>query len=82
MDTSFDPGLLAIKPKPFEIVVAHYNEDLSWLKQGAKDTILYVKGDILDVMCFKEAGIAATDIKNFRKSTEREKAVSGSDSAS
>ena len=82
MDTSLDPGLPAIKPNSFEIVVAHFNEDLSWLKLAAREAIVYVKGIVLDVMCCKQTGIAATNVKHYRKSTEREKLVSGNDSAS
>lgn len=29
---------------PFEIVVAHYNEDLTWLKEFRSETRVYCKG--------------------------------------
>lgn len=31
-------------PQQFQIVVAHHNEDLSWLHQYAKNTVVYSKG--------------------------------------
>lgn len=82
MDTSFDLGLPASRHHRFEVVIAHFNEDLSWLKVAAPEAIIYVKGTILEVLYFKETGIAATDVKLFRKSTERGKGVSGNDPAS
>lgn len=81
MDTSFDLRLPAAKHNRFEIVVAHYNEDLSWLKPAVAEAIIYVKGTILDHMRLQGTGIDATDGNFFRKSTERGKAVSGNDQA-
>jgi hypothetical protein len=34
---------------PFEVVVAHYDEDLSWLKPLAEDTTVYTKG----ILCLR-----------------------------
>ena len=52
----------------FEVVVAHYMEDLSWLELLASDTIVYTKG--VPYHCHKfRRGIVACLIqaKNFKR---------------
>lgn len=76
-----DTGLPAIKRNNnLEIVVAHYNEDLSWLKPAATETTIYTKGTLLGA-CFKKSGSIVTNVKYFRSSTERKNPVPGHHSA-
>ena len=63
MTLSLSDDSSASQANPFDIVVAHFNEDLKWLEPAAPNAIVYVKGIIPYTMYFHEAGTILADVE-------------------